>query len=348
MMVMSNLSQSKEFSLAKTMKVALLFRARGLFFSIEQLFALIAEAMPAGVRTTVEVAPRGGASLRALCVNLLWATRLRGADVLHITGDIHYAALSFRQKPLVLTLLDLRFYEESTGWKKAIFWLFWIYLPCLRASRITVISHFTRDRLLKACSISASRVRVIPCCVAPHLIRKDRDWPLGRPRLLQIGTTSNKNLGRVVEACAGLDVHLIVVGHLTELDRHLLSSSGTQWEAYQDLMPHQVADLYAASDLIIFVSTYEGFGLPILEAQAVGRPVITSNISPMSEVAGEGALKVDPFNVDSIRNGLLRLLAHPELRNELVEKGFENVKQYSATAIAAQYAEVYREALGKS
>jgi glycosyltransferase involved in cell wall biosynthesis len=330
------------------MKVALIFRAQGVFFSIEQLFVQIAEAMPAGVWTAVEMAPRGGTSVRALCANLLWAARIKGSDILHITGDIHYVALSLRPNPVVLTLHDLRFYEESTGLRRAIFWWFWIYLPCLWASRITVISDFTRNRLLDACSIRASKVRVIPCCVAPHFIRKDRDWPLGRPRLLQIGTTSNKNLVRVVEACEGLDVHLIVVGHLTERDRHLLSSSDTQWEAYQDLMPHQVADLYAASDLIIFVSTYEGFGLPILEAQAVGRPVITSNISPMSEVAGEGALKVDPFDVDSIRNGLQRLLAHPKLRNELVEKGFENVKQYSATAIAAQYADVYREVVGNS
>jgi glycosyltransferase involved in cell wall biosynthesis len=87
--------------------------------------------------------------------------------------------------------------------------------------------------------------------------------------------------------------------------------------------------------------------MPILEAQAIGRPVLTSDLSPMREVAREGALKVDPLNVVSIRNGLKRLLAIPELRNELVKKGFENVKNYSATAIAAQYAEVYREVLDK-
>ena len=346
-MLPSNMSQRREVCIATKMKVALLFRAQGRFFSIEQLFTLIAEAMPAGVRTTMQLAPRGGASVKALCANLLWAARLEGADVFHITGDIHYAALSFWRKPLVLTLLDLRFYEESNGWRRIVFWWFWIYLPCLRASRITVISHFTRDRLLEACLISASKLTVIPCCVAPHFIKQDRDWPLGRPRLLQIGTTSNKNLVRVVEACAGLEVNLIVVGHLTALDRHLLSSSGVHWEEYQDLKPQQIVDLYAASDLIVFVSTYEGFGLPILEAQAVGRPVITSNISPMAEVAGEGALKVDPFDVGSIRNGLKCLLSHPELRNELVNKGFANVKNYSATAVAAQYAEVYREVLDK-
>jgi glycosyltransferase involved in cell wall biosynthesis len=327
------------------MKISLLFRARGPFFSIEQLFSHIVEALPAGVRTTMEVAPAGGASMRALFSNLFWAVRIKSTDVFHITGDIHYAALAILRKPLILTVLDLRFLDESAGWRRIVFWWFWIYLPCLRASRITVISHFTRDRLLKACSINASRVRVIPCCVAPHFIRKDRDWPLGRPRLLQIGTTSNKNLVRVVQACAGLELDLIVVGHLSALDRHLLSSSGVQWEAHQDLLPHQIIDVYVASDLIIFASTYEGFGLPILEAQAVGRPVITSNTSPMSEVAGEGALKVDPFDVDSIRIGLQRLLADPELRGELVKKGFENVKQYSATAIAAQYAELYREVL---
>lgn len=103
--------------------------------------------------------------------------------------------------------------------------------------------------------------------------------------------------------------------------------------------------LYQSCDLVCFVSTYEGFGMPILEAQAVGRPVLTSDISPMREVAGEGAFKVDPFDVDSIRTGLERLIGDGGLREDLIREGFRNVKGYSAESVAAQYAALYREVL---
>ena len=130
---------------------------------------------------------------------------------------------------------------------------------------------------------------------------------------------------------------------LTPEQRDTLGTAGVEFEEHTDLSKQEVVDLYAASDLVVFVSTYEGFGLPILEAQATGRPVLTSSIPPMDEVAGAGALTVDPFDVDAIRAGLKRLLDEPDLRARLVTAGSENVRRYSAAAVAGQYAEVYRE-----
>jgi glycosyltransferase involved in cell wall biosynthesis len=89
------------------------------------------------------------------------------------------------------------------------------------------------------------------------------------------------------------------------------------------------------------VSTYEGFGLPIIEAQAIGRPVITSNIPPMDEVAGDAALKVDPYDVSAIRTAILKLCADRVLQEELILQGLENVKQYRAPDIAEKYAQLY-------
>jgi glycosyltransferase involved in cell wall biosynthesis len=94
--------------------------------------------------------------------------------------------------------------------------------------------------------------------------------------------------------------------------------------------------------MVVFASLYEGFGLPILEAQATGRPVITSNFGAMKEAAGEGALFVDPYSVESIRSAILRIKNEPQLREELVRKGRENVARFRPEAIARQYAEIYR------
>ena len=94
--------------------------------------------------------------------------------------------------------------------------------------------------------------------------------------------------------------------------------------------------------MISFCSLLEGFGLPILEAQATGRPVITSNLSSMPEVAGNGALLVDPYDVNAIRKGILRIIQDGALRENLIVKGLENVKRFSPQKVADAYVELYR------
>lgn len=83
--------------------------------------------------------------------------------------------------------------------------------------------------------------------------------------------------------------------------------------------------------------------MPILEAQAIGRPLITSNRSAMPEVAGEGAVYVDPDDTSQIRSALIRIRDNPELRESLISKGYSNVEQYRASVIAERYAEIYSE-----
>ena len=99
---------------------------------------------------------------------------------------------------------------------------------------------------------------------------------------------------------------------------------------------------YQRCDMVVFASLYEGFGLPILEAQAMGRPVITSNFGAMREAAGDGALLVDPYSVEEIRAAIMRIKNEPGLREELVRKGRENAEKFRADAIALKYAEIYR------
>lgn len=332
----------------KPIKVILANRAAGAFWSIEKLFFNVAEAFPEWVSSTVVTAPRQRANLGSLLTNLCWLRSLKDCDLIHQTGDIHYAILGQRRRPVVLTIHDLRFIEEARGLKRILFWWLWLYLPCRRARRVTVISEFTKTRLLALCSVKAEKIRVIPNCVAPEFTFKPNRRPVGKPRLLQIGTTDNKNLDRLSEACTGLAIQLCILGKPTKSQRAQLDRRGIDYQCFSDLTKEAVVELYVTCDLVVFVSTYEGFGLPILEAQAVGRPVLTSNLSPMREVAGGGALLVDPFKVEAIRSGMLRLLEDAQLRETLVVAGTNNVRRYSAKAIAEQYAAIYCEVMEKS
>lgn len=242
-----------------------------------------------------------------------------------------------------MTVHDLRFIDEARGLKRLLFWLGWIVLPLMKADRVTVISDFTRRRLLAYAPFAKGKIRVIPNCVAPEFVPNTSTWNGSKPRILLVGTTPNKNLSRMAEVCQGLNVKLTILGLLDDDQRNKLK--GLDYEELPNLTREDVVSVYQRSDLVAFVSTYEGFGLPIIEAQAVGRPVLTSNIPPMSEIVGRGGLLVDPFDVDAIRSGIVRLLTETSLREDLVREGFVNVAKYSAEAVAAQYADLYREIL---
>jgi glycosyltransferase involved in cell wall biosynthesis len=163
------------------------------------------------------------------------------------------------------------------------------------------------------------------------------------PHILQVGTGANKNVSRVAEALRGIDCELYIVGHLHDEDRRQLERCGIRYRESRELTDEQMLEAYWDSDLVVFASTYEGFGLPIIEANAAGRAVITSDLAPMNEVAGGAAALADPYDPASIRAAIRRVIEDAAFREELIEKGFHNAARFGAGQIAAQYAALYRE-----
>lgn len=108
--------------------------------------------------------------------------------------------------------------------------------------------------------------------------------------------------------------------------------------------PEDLNPLFDGAKVFLFPSLYEGFGLPVIEAMARGVPVITSNISSLPEIAGEGnAIFVDPYNVKEISNALIELLTNRELRKEIIEKAFKKAKEYQWEKTAEETLKVYQE-----
>ena len=104
-----------------------------------------------------------------------------------------------------------------------------------------------------------------------------------------------------------------------------------------------LAVLYQNARCFVLPSLYEGFGLPVLEAMQNGCPVITSKVSSLPEAGGDAALYVDPLNVDDIASKINMLLTDKKLREELVEKGYQQVKKFSWEKTARETLKVLQE-----
>ena len=275
----------------------------------------------------------------------LWITcsaALNQSSVNHVTGDINFASVLLRRSRTVLTILDCGDVESQTGLRGWALRTIWYWLPVRRSARITTISHAVKCDIVRLTGCLEEKIDVIPVAISNAFRRSERTPGFECPRILQVGTSINKNLSRLMAALSGLPCTLVIVGKLNEQTLLELDESGVAFENHVNISEQALIAEYDKSDIVAFASTYEGFGMPIVEAQTVGRPVLTSNISSMPEVAGTGACLVDPFDVDSIRAGFQRIISDTEYRTKLIQQGFENARRFDAECIANQYLRVYQ------
>ncbi len=312
------------------------------YYSIERLFENLLPFLSKSAEVRIARVPCPSSGPWQCARNLAFTARQR-ADVIHVTGDIYYCALGIRRRKCVLTVLDFCMLDRLSGARKRVFSALWYALPLRWARHVTALSPATLGELGQRYPWASGRAEVVPCCV------DDAFWfpqatsraGTGKFRLLQVGTAPHKNLERVAAAVAGLPVRLRIIGPLTVEQRSLLDSLDLEWTSAQQLTGAEIVREYRDSDTLVFASTYEGFGLPVVEAQASGLPVITSAIAPMTEVAGDGALFVDPRDHAQIRAAMVRLLESPDLVRQLSEAGRRNAARFDARAIADQYAGIY-------
>jgi glycosyltransferase involved in cell wall biosynthesis len=277
--------------------------------------------------------------------SLLWARR-RQADVNHITGDVHFIALGLAKQRTVLTVHDLSILKYYSGWHRFLLKLFWYDLPLRMVGQITTISESTKRELEEQCGVPANRIVVIPNTVDVRFRPCPKPFNAEKPRILQIGAAPHKNLERLVEAISGIRCHLHLVAHPTSSQLELLRCRGIEYTLEQNLSDDDMYRAYCDADIVCLASTMEGFGLPIVEGQHVERVVITSDCSSMPEVAGGGACLVDPGSVQSIREGLLRVISDQAYRETLIQTGRANRMRYAPAVVAKQYAAVYRTCAG--
>ncbi len=307
------------------------------FFSIENVFLSLLPYLNAN---KVQLPHKSKGVWRRL-KNVIYVIKYR-KEMIHITGHDHYL-LWWPFKNAILTIHDIEALKRKKGVSRWLFQKLWFDLPIRNAKVVTTISNFSKAEIL---SIRAYQtpIQVIynPLPFAEQ-IYSPKAFNTLNPCILHIGVKKNKNLARLLKAIQGISCKLLLIGEPSEKIRRQAIAMDIEVEFRYHLTQEEVIACYQEADLLAFVSTYEGFGLPILEAQAIGRPVITSNIASMPEVAGEGALLVDPFSVASIRAGIQKVIQDKELRAELIQKGLENSKRFEAKGIAEQYNTLYKQ-----
>ena len=312
--------------------------------SIERVFGAVAsELRNLDVRSFFTTARFGNGFISTI-LNLMFF-RPEHADVIHITGHINYMGIVLPKERTVLTIHDLTILDYRTGFRRTLIEKLYFTWPSRRLRYMTAISQETKQKLLRLTGVADEKIRVIenPLLVSSSSASRIREFNAAKPSILQLGTAPNKNLERLIRAVAEIPCRLRIIGPLAPAIRKLLEGLKIDYENGVRLSDSEVEQAYESADIVTLCSTDEGFGLPIIEAQAKGIVVVTSDRSPIKDVAGAGAFLVDPVSIESIRAGILTVVNNSELRKDLVRRGRENVRRFDPSRIAEQYKTLYEE-----
>jgi glycosyltransferase involved in cell wall biosynthesis len=294
----------------------------------------------------------------------LFARRYK-LDLVHDPTGLAPLAASHARR--ILTLHDvfpLSFPGYSTLFEELVY-RFW--LPCIlpRLDAVITVSQNSRQDICRCFHMTAEKVTVIPEAASPHFQPLTENelkpilcnYGLQLPYILYVGSVEpRKNLLRLIEAWILLhkilpSYRLVIVGARNYWKSspvaNVVRQSGLLGQViFTGYIPDEdLPAIYNGASLFCFPSLYEGFGLPVLEAMACGTPVVTSNSSSLPEVAGDGAILVDPNNVDEIAHAMQRILEDPELARDLRRRGLQRAAQFSWEKTAKETIAVYERVL---
>lgn len=303
---------------------------------------------PAGGSLTYEIFGSKKAWVLTSLTKRLWFGKPK-IDVLFSPN--HYTPL-FTPTKAVIYLMDMSFERFGTEYftsydinqlKK------WTPLSVKKAKKILTISEFSKNEIMKLYGTSADKIDVVYPAFDKEIyhgkipktkvVSVKKQYGISGGYLLYWGTLQpRKNISRLIDAFAKLDkpqLKLVICGKKGWLYDQILEQSNTLGIGHKVIFTGFVQNddlpaLIKGSRAFVLPSLYEGFGMPAVEAQAVGTPVVVSSVSSLPEVAGESAIYIeDPTSVDSIKSALDKvLLLSVGERLKLIKEGKENTKRF--------------------
>jgi len=288
-------------------------------------------------------------------------------DLLHV----QYTGPLFCPAPLVVSIHDVSYIEHPEFFTNArrVQLQFTVERTVRSAAKILTLSEFSRQGIARSYDLDPDRIAVVPAACSeifkPVSRPKAKSFVEGRfqityPYILCVGDLQpRKNpLGLIrafeelVANCPELPHHLVMVGKDTwyapkvhQAAENSPFGNRIHFTGYVD--DAELLQLYNASEIFVFPSFYEGFGIPILEAMACGRAVACANTSAMPEVAGTAAVLFDPHSTEQMMGAMRDLLRNAELRARKERLGQQNAARFSWKGTARQTLDVYYEVAAK-
>lgn len=253
----------------------------------------------------------------------------------------------------------LRIYNSDKNWLafhlKQLVGKFVFRRVAKKSNIIITPTNFVKNDLEKTFGINGSKIKVTYEAAETKINKTTPYLHDFSDFILYVGQQSDyKNIPRLAAAHQKLlqkhpNLGLVLVGKINNSARKnqdLFVKNNYQNIIFTDFIANDQRDwLYSKAAVYAFPSLTEGFGLPGLEAMAMGAPVASSNYTCLPEVYGDAALYFDPTDIDSIVNTLDQIISDDNLRNQLIEKGYSKVKEYSWGKMAQQTLEAYNKVL---
>ena len=214
-----------------------------------------------------------------------------------------------------------------------------IYPSVFFADSVVFVSEQTKNEYIKI-SKRLSNLYVIPNTYNVRLVPKI-SGNNEKFKILHIGTANRKNLISTIKAVKNLNIQLHIIGILSKEQQYELKINNIDFINDFDVTFEKIIEAYNKCDIVSFPTFYEGFGMPIIEANVMKKPIFSSDIDIIHEVGGDSVYYVDPNNVESIRKAIIDLMNNENIRNKYIKAGIINAKRFSPEVIYGQYKDLY-------